>query len=161
MMKRTLPLLLSAVFLAACAGQPRAAAKPQRERPPCERSAALLPGDGLEPALDPARTAAANELLAKIAACAALPFAEDHTVFGNREGRLPPRPRGYYLEYSFPVPGRKIGDVPAEVSVGTMTLVSGITTSPRGPERLVIGGGREIYYTPDHYLNFVALTIAR
>ncbi len=159
--KLALLLLLPAAFLAACGGQPRAAAKPQRERPPCERSAALLPGTGFEPALDGARTAAANELLAKIAACEVLPFAEDHTVFGNREGRLPPRPRGYYLEYSFPVPGRKIGDVPAEVSVGTMTLVSGITTSPRGPERLVIGGGREIYYTPDHYLNFVALTIAR
>ena len=160
-MKRTLPLLLSAVFFASCSGQPRAAAKPARERPPCERSAALLPGAGFKPALDPARTAAANELLAKIGTCAALPFAEDHTVFGNREGLLPPRPRGYYLEYSFPVPGRNIGDVPAEVMVGTVTMVSGIISSPRGPERLVIGGGREIYYTPDHYLSFVELKIKR
>lgn len=160
-MKKVLPLLLSAAFFAACGAQPRAAAKPARERPPCERSAALLPGAGFEPALDPARTAAANELLAKIAACAALPFAEDHTVFGNREGRLPPRPRGYYLEYSFPVPGRGIGAVPVEVRVGTVSLASGIITSPRGPERLVIGGGREIYYTPDHYLHFVELKIKR
>ena len=161
MMKRALLLLLPAAFLAACAEQPRAAAKPARERPPCERSAALLPGAGFEPALDAARTEAAKELLAKIAACKELPFAEDHTVFGNREGRLPPRPRGYYLEYSFPVPGRKIGDAPAEVLIGTVTLVSGVTTTARGPERLVIGGGREIYYTPDHYLSFVQLTIAR
>jgi guanyl-specific ribonuclease Sa len=161
MMKKVLPLLLSAVFLAACGAQPRAAAKPARVRPACERSAALLPGTGFDPALDAERTVAANELLAKIAACVELPFAEDHTVFGNREGRLPPRPRGYYLEYSFPVPGRGIGAVPVEVSVGTVSLVSGIITSPRGPERLVIGGGSEIYYTPDHYLHFVELKIKR
>lgn len=161
MKKEPLLLLLGALLLAACAEQPRQAAAPARERPACERSAALLPGAGFEPALDPGRTAAANALLAKIASCGTLPFPEDHTVFGNREGLLPQRPRGYYLEYSFPVPGRGIGDQPAEVAVGTMTLLSGVIKSPRGPERLVIGGGREIYYTPDHYLHFVQLRIVR
>ncbi|HBB67174.1 MAG TPA: hypothetical protein DCZ93_07725 [Elusimicrobia bacterium] len=33
--------------------------------------------------------------------------------------------------------------------------------SPRGPERLMIGGGKEVYYTPDYYKTFVRLNIAR
>ena len=57
----------------------------------------------------------------------------DGSVFGNREGRLPRQPRGYYREYVHPTPGH------------------------RGPgaRRVVIGQGGEVYYTHDHYESFV------
>jgi ribonuclease T1 len=61
------------------------------------------------------------------------PFPEkDGTVFGNREGRLPHKPRGYYREYTVPTPG-----------------VRG-----RGARRIVAGSRGEYYYTDDHYTTF-------
>lgn len=59
----------------------------------------------------------------------------DGEVFQNRSGSLPKKPRGYYREYVVRTPG-----------------VSG-----PGPQRLVIGGEGEIYYTPDHYDTFIRL----
>jgi ribonuclease T1 len=163
--KYALLLAAAGLLLAGCGGGPvkRAGAKePIRvERPPCFPNPGLKPGRGFEPALDPARTAAANALLARIAACEPLPFDHDAIIFQNREGLLPRRPRGYYREYTLAVPGRKTGDAPARVAVGTQTLTTGDITSPRGPERLVIGEGRRIYYTPDHYGHFVELQVVR
>lgn len=65
------------------------------------------------------------------------PFRRDGAVFANREGRLPPRPRGYYREYTVAMPG----------------------APDRGARRIVAGtwpGGRpqEYYYTDDHYRSF-------
>ena len=68
------------------------------------------------------------------------PFRKDGTVFGNREQRLPARPRGYYREYTVPTPGAR----------------------DRGARRIVAGEGRErdpatsgeYYYTEDHYSTF-------
>ena len=60
------------------------------------------------------------------------PYRHDGTVFGNREGRLPKKPSGWYREYVVPTPG-----------------VSG-----PGPQRLVVGKDGEVYYTPDHYETF-------
>ena len=60
------------------------------------------------------------------------PYRQDGTVFGNREGRLPRKPSGWYREYVVPTPG-----------------VSGA-----GPQRLVVGKDGEVYYTPDHYETF-------
>lgn len=60
------------------------------------------------------------------------PHRRDGVVFENREGRLPSRPRGHYLEYTVPTPGRR----------------------DRGARRLVVGGGKEFYYTSDHYRSF-------
>src|SRR5437763_217883 len=54
---------------------------------------------------------------------------QDGVVFGNREGRLPTRPRGYYHEYTVETPG----------------------SPDRGARRIIRGGGGEIYYTRDHY----------
>ncbi len=54
-------------------------------------------------------------------------------VFMNAEGRLPPEPHGYYLETDVWPRGRH----------------------GRGPERLIFGRGREVYYTGDHYRTFV------
>lgn len=163
-MKRTIPLLTMAVLLlAGCGSRPaggaRAAAVP--EAPPCVPSAELLPGKGLSPAVDAAHEAAIDGLLARIAACVPLHYEHDAIIFGNREGLLPPRPYGYYREYTLAIPGRKIGDAPIEVRVGTWTLTTGDITSVRGPERLVIGGGKEIFYSPDHYVHFAELKIVR
>jgi RHS repeat-associated protein len=57
----------------------------------------------------------------------------DGSIFQNREGLLPTKPPGYYTEYVHPTPG-----------------VSG-----PGAQRIVIGQGGEIYYTPDHYGTFI------
>ncbi|MER8009148.1 MULTISPECIES: ribonuclease domain-containing protein [unclassified Streptomyces] len=60
------------------------------------------------------------------------PYAKDGAVFGNFEGLLPRRRRGYYHEYTVPTPGSR----------------------DRGARRIVTGQGGEIYYTADHYQSF-------
>ncbi|HZF10143.1 MAG TPA: ribonuclease domain-containing protein [Thermoanaerobaculia bacterium] len=60
---------------------------------------------------------------------------QDGVVFGNREGRLPARPRGYYHEYTVETPG----------------------ASDRGARRIIRGNGGELYYTRDHYRTFQKL----
>ncbi|HEY6422839.1 MAG TPA: ribonuclease domain-containing protein [Pseudonocardiaceae bacterium] len=67
------------------------------------------------------------------------PHRQDGIVFGNREGRLPDRPAGFYREYTVPTPGEP----------------------DRGPRRLITGGTAELYYTADHYVSFVAVDPAR
>jgi guanyl-specific ribonuclease Sa len=64
-----------------------------------------------------------------------LAFSHDGTTFQNRERRLPQKASGYYQEYVHPTPG-----------------VSG-----PGPQRIIVGRGGEIYYTPDHYRTFQRL----
>ena len=60
-------------------------------------------------------------------------------VFGNREGNLPAKPRGYYHEYTVPTPGLK----------------------SRGARRIVCGGPVRVpdacYYTADHYRSFARI----
>jgi ribonuclease T1 len=63
-------------------------------------------------------------------------YSRDGIRFQNREGRLPNRPSNYYKEY-------------------TVQPQAGVTD--RGTERLVIGQGGEVYYTPDHYVTFVRI----
>ena len=60
------------------------------------------------------------------------PYAKDGAVFGNREGQLPPKKRGYYKEYTVKTPGVRT----------------------RGARRIITGGGGELYYTDDHYNHF-------
>lgn len=60
------------------------------------------------------------------------PYGKDGSTFGNREGLLPPKTRGYYREYTVPTPG----------------------ASNRGARRIVAGGGSEYWYTADHYRSF-------
>jgi ribonuclease T1 len=60
------------------------------------------------------------------------PYARDGAVFGNREGHLPKRPRGYYREYTVPTPGAR----------------------DRGGRRVVAGRSGELYYSNDHYRSF-------
>jgi ribonuclease T1 len=60
------------------------------------------------------------------------PYQRDGAVFGNREGLLPKRDRGYYREYTVKTPG----------------------AHDRGARRIVAGRAGEYYYTDDHYRSF-------
>lgn len=64
------------------------------------------------------------------------PHRQDGSVFGNREGHLPQKQRGWYREYTVDTPG----------------------LSHRGARRIVTGGNppRDWYYTSDHYDSFRA-----
>jgi ribonuclease T1 len=76
--------------------------------------------------------AEARETLARIKAGGPFPYQRDGAVFGNREGLLPKRSRGYYREYTVKTPGAR----------------------DRGARRIVVGRGGEYYYTDDHYRSF-------
>ncbi|SFS02408.1 Guanyl-specific ribonuclease Sa [Dyella sp. OK004] len=71
------------------------------------------------------------------------PFAhrQDGTVFGNREGRLPSQPNGYYHEYTVETPGLDY----------------------RGARRIITGGNPPViyYYTDDHYRTFQSFQVNR
>lgn len=64
------------------------------------------------------------------------PYAKDGAIFGNYEGVLPKRKRGYYHEFTVKTPGAR----------------------NRGARRIVSGGepasSGEYYYTDDHYATF-------
>ncbi|WP_405734230.1 ribonuclease N [Streptomyces sp. NBC_01537] len=79
--------------------------------------------------------AEAQDTLKLIDAGGPFPYAKDGTVFGNFEGLLPSRRRGYYHEYTVPTPGE----------------------SDRGARRIITGQGGEFYYTDDHYASFRAV----
>lgn len=78
----------------------------------------------------------ARPVIRRIQAGARFPHAQDGSVFGNRERRLPGREHGFYREYTVPTPGLK----------------------HRGARRIVTGGDppSEWYYTADHYGSFRA-----
>lgn len=57
---------------------------------------------------------------------------KDGSTFGNFEGVLPDRERGYYAEYTVETPG----------------------LDHRGARRIVAGDGGELYWTEDHYESF-------
>jgi ribonuclease T1 len=119
-------------------GAPRVSASPRDAVP------AVVAGPRTEVAA-PSRS---NALPPEVAATRALivaggpfPYDRDGTVFGNFEGRLPQRPRGWYHEYTVPTPG----------------------LDHRGARRIVTGGEpvAEWWYTDDHYESFRRLEDAR
>jgi ribonuclease T1 len=63
------------------------------------------------------------------------PYDKDGSVFGNRERKLPARPRGYYREYTVPTPN----------------------APNRGTRRVVQGRDGDTWYTSDHYRTFVRI----
>jgi ribonuclease T1 len=77
--------------------------------------------------------------LARIRDKGPFPYERDGVPFGNREGMLPPRPRGYYHEYTVETPGSR----------------------SRGARRIVCGGETatlaECYYSADHYQSFKSI----
>ena len=87
------------------------------------------------PAAAPGGELDLTDTLVRIAKGEGFPHRNDGSTFGNRERRLPNRPRGYYTEYVHPTPGVR---------------------GP-GPQRLVIGKGGDVWYTPDHYDSFRAV----
>ena len=74
----------------------------------------------------------ARQALALIEKNGPFPYARDGVVFGNREGLLPKRERGYYREYTVKTP----------------------SAQDRGARRIVAGRAGELYYTDDHYRSF-------
>ena len=82
----------------------------------------------------------ARQTLVLIKAGGPFPYAKDGSVFGNREQRLPSRPRGYYTEYTVKTPFSR--------DRGARRIVAG-----RGDTRDPATSG-EYYYTDDHYNSF-------
>ena len=78
--------------------------------------------------------AEAHDTLRLIAAGGPFPYDRDGVVFSNFEHRLPAQPRGYYHEYTVPMPG----------------------AHNRGARRIITGGTppSEFWYTGDHYESF-------
>ena len=60
------------------------------------------------------------------------PYPRDGVVFGNREHRLPKRPRGFYHEYTVKTPGLR----------------------NRGAQRIVCSVFPDCFYSDDHYQTF-------
>ena len=107
----------------------RAPASVEYPAPPSERS---LP-DARLPAFLPAE---ALHTIALIQRGGPFTHQQDGSVFGNREGHLPTKPRGWYHEYTVETPG----------------------LSHRGTRRIITGGipPHVWYYTSNHYDSFRA-----
>jgi guanyl-specific ribonuclease Sa len=113
-------------------------------------------GAGIAPAIsDPKRAEAILGLISDIQAGRPLGRRQDGEVWGNREGVLPAQPQGYYREYTFIPPRGSL----AAFKMGEKLCQPDHNGGPRGAERIIIGGGREIYYTSDHYRSFTRLTV--
>lgn len=96
-----------------------------------ESTPAAKPGIG-EPVPVAELPREARDTIALIHKGGPYPYAKDHAIFGNREGKLPKQKRGYYHEYTVKTPGERT----------------------RGARRIVAGKGGELYYSPDHYTSF-------
>lgn len=118
-------------------------------------AASPAPGRDFAPKIeDASRVGAIMKLISDIYKGAHLPYAQDGAVFTNKEGRLPAQPRGFYKEYTL-----LTGNAPHTVVIGGTTYQVAPDLSARGSERIIIGGGEKIYYTPDHYARFIQLTV--
>ena len=143
-------LLLAIVLVGGWMAWPRQQTQPV-PAPADHEAARSLPADPLQrlPPVDAAPTQSsaapeprlpdflpleARDTIALIRRGGPFPHRQDGGVFGNREGHLPRKPRGWYREYTVDTPG----------------------LSHRGARRIVTGGDppREWYYTDDHYDSF-------
>ena len=100
-------------------------------------ASAFSPGD-IDPGALPRE---GRTVLAAIRTGGPFAYDKDGVTFGNREGLLPKKPRGFYREYTVPTPGAR----------------------NRGARRIVCGGEASdwkrnapaaCYYTDDHYASF-------
>lgn len=92
----------------------------------------VTPRSGLPTIAAAQLPAQATAVLALVDRGGPFPYAQDGTVFSNREGLLPKRPSGYYREYTVTTPG----------------------SPDRGARRLIVGRAGDVYYTNDHYESF-------
>jgi len=139
-MRKPLLLLLAIVLLIGGLAAIKLAQRPpppqfapsltQPEAAPVPAAASTRPRDALPPFLPPE----ARRTLALIQQGGPYPHRQDGSVFGNREQRMPQRPRGYYREYTVDTPG----------------------AGNRGARRIVTGGNPPTawFYTDDHYETF-------
>lgn len=124
---------------------------------PAETERAIQPGRDLTPKVeDPARIKAILKLVSDIYNGVHLPYSQDGSTFKNKEGKLPVRPAGYYKEYTL-----LTGNAPHTVVIAGQTYQVAPDLSARGSERVIIGGGEKLYYTPDHYAHFIELTVVQ
>lgn len=122
---------------------------------PETRAGAPAPGRDFTPKIeDPARIKAVMKLVSDIYNGVNLPYSQDGSTFKNKEGKLPAQPAGFYKEYTL-----LTGSAPHTVIIGGSTYQVAPDLSARGSERIIIGGGAKIYYTPDHYAHFILLTV--
>ncbi|HSX65772.1 MAG TPA: ribonuclease domain-containing protein [Pseudoxanthomonas sp.] len=115
--------------------RPLALPPPESAEPvPAEPSAPAKPVEPTPPSGSAFLPAEAHDTLRLITAGGPYPHRQDGGVFGNREGRLPAQPRGFYREYTVTTPG----------------------LNHRGARRIVTGGQppQIYYYTDDHYQSF-------
>ncbi|ACL38853.1 guanine-specific ribonuclease N1 and T1 [Pseudarthrobacter chlorophenolicus A6] len=114
-----------------------ASASPAQSRP---AQAAPAPAQknpsGLPAIRESQLPAEGRRILALIRAGGPYRYSQDDQAFGNFEGILPRRDRGYYREYTVPTPGE----------------------SDRGARRIVAGADGDKYYTGDHYESFSFIT---
>lgn len=108
--------------------------------PPVAASPSATGADAVRPAFLPPE---AIDTLRRIARGGPFQHRQDGATFQNREGRLPPQPRGYYREYTVETPGSR----------------------DRGARRIIAGGGMpgdgppiEYFYSDDHYRSFRRFT---
>lgn len=135
---RKLSAILLLVIVAFAAWQQREASPGPADATP----GATAPSHHAPAATVPAGLPAeAADTLARIAAGGPFAHAQDGVVFGNYEGHLPRRPRGYYHEYTVETPG----------------------AHNRGTRRIITGGAppEVYYYTADHYRSFRRFEVAR
>jgi guanyl-specific ribonuclease Sa len=122
-----------------------------------ETAKAIEPGSDLSPKVeDPVRVKAILKLVSDVYNNVQLPYSQDGSTFTNKEKVLPPQPLGFYKEYTLIT-----GNAPHTVVIGGQTYQVAPDQGKRGSERVVIGGGEELYYTPDHYARFIELTVVR
>jgi ribonuclease T1 len=117
---------------------------------------AIPPGTALTPEIsDPGRVRLILQIVSDVYYGNPLRFPKDGVVWQNREGLLPAEPLGFYHEYTvLPPPGS-----PSVITIGGRTVTVPPSRGTRGAERLIIGGGRLLYYTADHYRSFTQLTV--
>ena len=130
----TLSLLVAllVVTTAACAGVPANQAIATTSSVQEQLAQLATPSDGLPTIALAQLPREAQDTIRLIRQGGPFPYDQDGATFGNREGRLPKRPSGYYQEYTVITPGSR----------------------DRGARRIIAGQGGELYYTGDHYDTF-------
>lgn len=133
-MRALKPLLLIAVLAMAALLWGRHTPEPS---PPGAGETTAHAPQGLPSFLPPE----AADTLARIAHGGPFEHRQDGVVFQNRESRLPPKPQGYYHEFTVDTPGLDY----------------------RGARRIITGGTppQVYYYTDDHYRTFRQFEVSR